>query len=174
MDLKKLFKIQKEFNDTIVFEHNLEKEDLKNKTFLALLSELGELSRQTRCFSYWSDETELNKAKILDEYVDCLHFILTLGLDNGYKKVNINHKEDISVDLSQLFINLYVGINELVICASLDSYEELFQDFIALGKRLGFTKEEIFEGYINKNRENSAAYIMHKKKISNKVKINRS
>ncbi len=45
MEIKKLFQIQKQLNDRIVQEHQLEGEDLFNEKQLAFLVELSELGK---------------------------------------------------------------------------------------------------------------------------------
>jgi dimeric dUTPase (all-alpha-NTP-PPase superfamily) len=154
LNLEKLFDIQRVLNERIVEEHNLDVSQLRNKKFLALLTELGELANETRCFKYWSSKGPSADRVILEEYVDCLHFILTIGLDFDFQGVIPPAEEMDSPDLTQRFINLYLDVNELVICASPDSYQELLKDFFGLGHALGFTKDDIYNGYLAKNRIN--------------------
>lgn len=153
MQLKEMFEIQRELNERILREHDLDPSTLRNKKFLALLTEIGELANETRCFKYWSRKGPSKKEVILEEYVDCLHFILTIGIDNDYQ--DVTPEFDIErIDLSSHFINLYVSVNELIICASKDSYKVLLEDFLSLGYALGFNDEEITRAYMEKNEEN--------------------
>ncbi len=153
MQLKELFEIQRTLNERILKEHGLDSSNLRNKKFLALLTEIGELANETRCFKYWSKKGPSPKEIILEEYVDCLHFILTIGLDFGYTDVEPDSEIERS-DLSSHFINLFLSVNEMVICASRDSYQVLMEDFISLGVALGFTDEEVTRSYLLKNEEN--------------------
>lgn len=153
MQLKDLFEIQRSLNDRILKEHNLDPSTLRKKKFLALLTELGELANETRCFKYWSTKPPSPKEVILEEYVDCLHFILTIGLDKGYTDVKPEALED-NNDLSSQFINLFLAVNELVSFSSENSYQVLIEDFYSLGKALGFTWDEVVEGYLSKNQLN--------------------
>lgn len=157
LQFKELFEIQKKLNDRIVQEHNLDPSTLRSKKFLALLTEMGELANETRCFKYWSKKGPSPKEKILEEYVDCLHFILTIGIDFAYEDLVPECGEECEEDggdLTSLFINLFVTVNELVICASKDSYKVLLDDFMSLGKKIGFTKEDIISAYLAKNEVN--------------------
>lgn len=153
LQLKDLFEIQRSLNDRILKEHNLDPSTLRKKKFLALLTELGELANETRCFKYWSTKPPSPKEVILEEYVDCLHFILTIGLDKGYTDVKPEALED-NNDLSSQFINLFLAVNELVSFSSENSYQVLIEDFYSLGKALGFTWDEVVEGYLSKNQLN--------------------
>src|SRR5690606_21727353 len=95
MNLYKLFKIQAKLDEKIVKEKGLEGQDLLDKKILALQVELGELANCWRGFKYWSNDQEpITKIDIgnsqysivnplLEEYVDCLHFILSIGNDIG-------------------------------------------------------------------------------------------
>ena len=153
MQLTELFEIQRSLNERIIIEHNLDPSTLRKKKFLALLTELGELANETRCFKYWSTKPPSPKEVILEEYVDCLHFILTIGLDKGYTKVKPEAIED-NTDLSSQFINLFLAVNELVSFSSENSYQVLIEDFYSLGKSLGFTWDEVVEAYLAKNQLN--------------------
>lgn len=153
MQLKELFEIQRSLNERIIQEHGLDPSTLRNKKFLALLTELGELANETRCFKYWSTKPPSPKEVILEEYVDCFHFILTIGLDNGYTAVMPEASEDGS-DLTSQFINLFLAVNELVSFSSENSYQILLADFYSLGKSLGFTYNEVVEAYLEKNHIN--------------------
>src|SRR5690625_1744280 len=100
MNLEKLFKIQAELDKRIIEKHGLQNEDLLDKKILALQVELGELAQNWRGFKFWSgrqepvtndlrvaDYKESGEAiletynPLLEEYVDCLHFILSIGLE---------------------------------------------------------------------------------------------
>lgn len=153
MQLKELFEIQRSLNERIIEEHGLDPSTLRNKKFLALLTELGELANETRCFKYWSTKPPSPKEVILEEYVDCLHFILTIGLDNGYTEIDAQASED-ETDLSTQFINLFLAVNELVSFSSENSYTVLLEDFYSLGKTLGFTYEDVVNAYLAKNHIN--------------------
>ena len=58
------------------------------RKMLALLVEIGELANETRCFKYWSNKPASEREVILEEYVDGLHFILSIGIDLGIDKTS--------------------------------------------------------------------------------------
>lgn len=88
MDLLQLFKLQKELDDRIAKEHDLQPKKLLKEKMLALLVEIGELANETRCFKYWSNKPASEREVILEEYVDGLHFILSIGIDLGIDKTS--------------------------------------------------------------------------------------
>lgn len=93
---------------------------------------------------------------LLEEYVDCLHFILSIGLQLGYYPPSLRltfpttggRNNESTVEMFNDCFKLAVFILEY------DYYETLFQYFIYLGYLLGFTWEQIEQAYIEKNAIN--------------------
>lgn len=151
MNLLKLFELQKNLDEHIRENHGLWGQSLLSKKILALQVELAELANETRCFKYWSDKKPSNREVILEEYVDCLHFILTLGLEKNFTNIELDSKEPHQYNIITQLLNLYIDINDFVVCSSKDHYITLFEDFINLGRILGFTAAEIEMAYYKKN-----------------------
>lgn len=150
MNLQKLFELQQALNDRIVAEHNLKGDSLLPKQLLALHVELGELANKTNCFKYWSNKVSSDKSIILEEYVDCLKFILTIGLHKKYNDIEISSTPS-EYNLIDQFLNLYIDVNDLLIASSKDHYITLFEDFLSLGVTLGFSENDIEDSYLIKN-----------------------
>lgn len=153
MNLRKLFDLQKELDIRILSEHNLNDKTIFTQKALALQVEIGELANETRCFKYWSTKGPSEKHIILEEFVDCLHFILSIGLDKNYDDIEIK-SSDYLIDITEQFLALFIDVNDFLICTSKDNYITLFEDFLTLGNTLGFTNEEIMDGYLRKNSIN--------------------
>lgn len=175
MNLQKLFEMQRQLDEHIEKEHPREPgEDRLAKKILALYGELGELLNEWRGFKYWSYDQEprtvlteipsyagipffadaKTRNPLLEEYVDCLHFILSIGLEL-YAEEDI---EMIAADL-QLFrrvniIEQFQGIFYNISRLRSGGYTYLFEHFLGLGKMLGFTWEQIEEAYMKKNAVN--------------------
>ena len=86
MNLQILFSMQRQLDERIETERGLRGERLIERKLLALLVEVGELANETRCFKFWSSKPKAADETILEEYVDGLHFILSLGLDLSFHK----------------------------------------------------------------------------------------
>lgn len=153
MNLKNLFDFQKELDQKIKIQHNLQNSTLLSKKILALQVEIGELANETRCFKFWSTKKSSPSDIVLEEYVDCLHFILSIGLEKKFETDSLELKKT-DCDLTEQFINLYVDINDFIVCSSKDHYITLFEDFLSLGFSLGFTENDIEDGYNKKNSIN--------------------
>lgn len=153
MNLDKLFKLQHNLDERILKEHNLHEESLCSKKILALQVEISELANETRCFKFWSTKKASEKEVILEEYVDCLHFILSIGLEKDFHNIDICIK-NLHCDLCEQFMNFFINITDFIICASKGNYLTLFQNFLSLGLTLGFTEEDIENAYYKKNNVN--------------------
>jgi len=100
------------------------------------------------------------KNPLLEEYVDCLHFILSIGNDIFVEEHEFSdlHCED---SVTECFLEVFESVNELCneinFGNSYDSEEKytfLVEDFIVLGKELGFTWNQIEQAYLDKNKIN--------------------
>jgi len=97
---------------------------------------------------------------LLEEYVDCLHFLLSIGLEiTEPDMLDLNRWHITKADnITEQFLWIMADVTELY--NSLDDgysnleYEFLLLRFIHLGEMLGFTWEEIEGAYLQKNQEN--------------------
>jgi len=153
MNLQRLFQMQNDLDKRIESEHNLSGVPLLRKKILSLQVELGELANETRCFKFWSTKGPSDHDVILEEYVDCLHFILSIGIEKNFEAITLNIK-NITYELSEQFLNLYINISDFIVSSTLDNYLNVFQNFLSLGENLGFSVEDIENAYLHKNNIN--------------------
>ena len=153
MNLQKLFQMQNTLDNRIQAEHQLESVPLFKKKILALQVEVSELANETRCFKFWSTKKSSSNDVILEEYVDCLHFILSLGLEKNFQDITLDIT-NVTCELSDQFLYLYVNIANFIISASINDYLILFNTFLSLGQSLGFTENDIENAYLYKNKIN--------------------
>lgn len=153
MEWDTLFKMQKQLDSYIESNHNLTNRDLFEDKYLALLVELGELANETRCFKFWSNKERSNEDIILEEYVDGIHFILSLGIVKGliyHNKSVMNSTQSETELFNIVFENCVWFKNE----PSQPRYNQLFESYLTLGLKLGFTEQDVFDAYIKKNEVN--------------------
>ncbi|WP_058307147.1 dUTP diphosphatase [Gracilibacillus massiliensis] len=153
MNWQTLFAMQKDLDNYILAQHDLKNENVFDKKVLALLVEVGELANETRCFKYWSLKPASSKAVIAEEYVDGIHFILSLGLElgiNEYSPKTMENKED----LTSLFHLVFQSITELKEEHTVVAYQKVFDTYLTLGQKLGFSSEDIKKAYMDKNKVN--------------------
>jgi len=157
MNLEKLFTMQKGLDSHIEAQHNLQAEDLFDRKVLALFVELGELANETRCFKFWSLKPASAKEVILEEFVDGIHFILSLGIEAGFTEqisISDDEQQHQSESLTEQFLELYRIIEVFRTTRSLQDYQALFQASLHLATLLGFSAVEIEQAYIQKNEVN--------------------
>lgn len=156
IDWQKLFSMQRELDERIIVEHQLTGTYFLER-LLALQVEVGELANETRCFKYWSLKPPAERAVILEEYVDGIHFILSIGLSLGLEtmipnKRFVNKQNETSMVKQFLVVNRC--ISSLIMDNSPNAYEELFSEYLTLGKMLGFHEADIQTAYFEKNKIN--------------------
>src|SRR5699024_591168 len=110
------------------------------------------------------EDIDDDKNPLLEEYVDCLHFILGIGNDLGYSDITeewISEKGDYSEETTtDTFVLLLNHAADVYACKEAYRqymYETLFLAFIALGldkRHLGLTRQEIEDAYYQKNKVN--------------------
>ena len=169
MNLNCLFKHQKSLDDRIVKEKQLEGQDLFKKKIVALICELYEMTNEGRWFKFWSDnqtpnvnvwKTEMKHGKpqpviknmLLEEYVDVIHFTLSIANDLDY--TNHEYIKTQPHDLNDLVIGITNAITVLSASPNHDLMQSIFNNIITLGYQLGFTEKEVIAAYHNKNKVN--------------------
>jgi len=102
--LKDLYELQDELDKYILEQKNLnlKPKELLTDTLLALSVEVSELANTTRCFKHWSNKGPDSKERIIDEYVDVLHFFLSIGNQLGFSAKEI---EDAYFKKRQINVN---------------------------------------------------------------------
>lgn len=153
MDLSSLYSLQRQLDERIEGQHGLQEEDLFDKKILALLVEIGELANETRCFKFWSVKPPSPREKVLEEYVDGLHFILSLGLECDFLYSEIP-PQLATLPLVEQFLVVFRAADEFRKTKSRQSYNRLFTEYLLLGGQLGFSMEEIEQAYKQKNQVN--------------------
>ncbi|MBA2878020.1 dimeric dUTPase (all-alpha-NTP-PPase superfamily) [Anoxybacillus kamchatkensis] len=172
MNLVKLFELQRQLDAHIEKEHpRQEGEDRLAKKILALQVELGELCNCWRGFKFWSNNQKPHTKALrnpammpedqewynplLEEYVDCLHFLLSIGLESEIGTFTGDELMPIKMGTIEIqFITLFkVTVTFL---EDINYYPDMWELFLGLGEMLGFTWEQIEEAYMQKNAENHA------------------
>ncbi|WP_301110195.1 dUTP diphosphatase [Sporosarcina sp.] len=155
MKLDKLFEMQRAL-DTYI-QKNHQPAETFNERGLALAVELAELANETRCFKFWSTKGPSANDVILEEYVDSIHFLLSLGIEKGFDSLeewpaNAVDEQDLTKLFLQTGRSIYTFLDDL----SFENYQAIWVMYGLLAKQLGFTEEQIIQAYIDKNEENYA------------------
>lgn len=153
MNLQKLFTMQSALDQYIQSNRQVT-EDVFIKKGLALVVELAELANETRCFKFWSEKGPSERSIILEEYVDSIHFILSLGIEKGFQDLEKWPRNSIDGNLTELFI----GTNESILTFLTEPtnvhYEKVWIMYGEIAEKLGFSSEDVLRAYIAKNETN--------------------
>ena len=150
MHLEELFKMQEEL-DSFIQSNNGLNEDLFEKKGLALIVELAELANETRAFKFWSSKGPSERHVILEEYVDSIHFLLSLGIEKNLNGLEEWPKPLNRDDLTGLFIQTNKSILEFMESPGMPAYQKVWSCYGAIAEVLGFSYEEVLAAYIAKN-----------------------
>jgi dimeric dUTPase (all-alpha-NTP-PPase superfamily) len=156
MDLAPIFEKQRELDKRIIRDKGLEDQDLFNNTHLALLVEIGELANETRCFKHWSNKGPSENDVISEEFVDGVHFFISLAINIGIKPENFVVTCDYTEEtLTESFLELYTMVANVGTLDIEDELHSAFSLFIGIAEKfLGFTWEEVVKAYERKNAIN--------------------
>ena len=152
-DLQKMYQKQYELDLEIANNHHITYEETKDKRLLALLVELGEFANATRTFKFWSFKASESKERVLDEFADGLHFLLSLGLAYNFKldtvEVESNEK-----DLTAAILKAYDDINDFYLERTFTMYAKMFVGYLKILAMLGYTWQDAYDAYFLKLEEN--------------------
>lgn len=179
--LERLYEMQKALDARIIKEKGLEGQDLLPNTVLALQVEIAELANEWRGFKHWSNDRVPRTSKIhqdrdayletnplLEEYVDCLHFFLSIARQLNLPSDDLYVWDDVAegdtaILFSELLHNVGMIHANLMVerpIKDIRSFRrEYFRSalfiFYSLGEhRLGLTFEQMCEAYVAKNKTN--------------------
>lgn len=168
MNLQILFQAQGELDLHILDKHpELKGQDNLSWKVLSFQVELGECANEWRGFKKWSSDQNPRTHKIikvgendtcetnplLEEYVDCLHFLLSIGLEIECTNIEViaEVQEENIIDA---FLSVFEHCIMMDIMPNKQLYANLFGHFVSLGIMLGFTWEQIEAAYFEKNKVN--------------------
>lgn len=153
--LEELLEMQNALDENIMKERELTKYPESNMK-VALLVELGELLNEFPTkFKHWKASAVDNREKGLVEMVDVLHFTLSLYNHGTYVLLEKAYNKNIYEEFKILNIDdLFVYLNLINDCLAADETADLLITVFALSNHLGFTWDEIYQAYKDKNEIN--------------------
>lgn len=158
--VKKMLEAQKELQEMIPQVRERNKIDIK-MSFLAELIECNEESKTSH--KTWKKK-EYDRAKHLEEYVDCFFFYFEL-LNKEKNFVVTSRLEEVFKDFDSLVFNKYTVVPSIILYLHEDDLMGLFMCLCALGDCYGFTNDEVEEMFYKKLEKN-------KKRIGKEWNIN--
>ena len=106
-----------------------------------------------RCFKFWSLKKDYDKQVLGDEFVDCLHFILSISLHFNLDQTEYEIK-DVVYDDNELTLKVLYLISLAGKIESKDDCKKFIIQLFELAFTFGFTAQDIIDFYIKKNQVN--------------------
>jgi dimeric dUTPase (all-alpha-NTP-PPase superfamily) len=155
--------------DTVIIENYkkrvdwLEAPELYQKLSVALCVELAEFMNEMRVFKFWSLKTvPQDKDKAKEEFIDCLHFMLSLTNMVGMKVDDIPFGIGFSKQLNpSKLMQQYMSCIHCAVTIhfepSMDAMRDLWVEFLTLCEHSGLfeSHDDIYNCYMVKNRINA-------------------
>ncbi|NHI48009.1 dUTPase [Clostridium botulinum] len=161
MQLKEMFDMQKQL-DTRIEENHDKKLTFVDKIVAAIV-ELGEAANEIRWFKKWSNKGPSSKEVILEELIDGVHFILSIGNSIESNLIYLHDytaKMELS-DFSEDFVRIIDGLVSVKVSYQnkhknlLDYlYVDLMENYLGFICKLGFDMQDIEMMYYKKNKIN--------------------
>lgn len=142
--------------------------DITKKKLMAFWVELGEYANEERSFKYWSQKPSSSLDRQLDEFIDGLHFLLSLGNDFNYdfnlfnfslpKAQNILDQYFVTFDYFHQLIKIIDNCGDSKLLWQ--TYDNLCNAYCGLGYLANYSTEAILSAYdkkhlINFQRQNN-------------------
>jgi dimeric dUTPase (all-alpha-NTP-PPase superfamily) len=150
------FEMQRELDARILKKFNIDPTDMTTDYFTKLITalqvEVNECCNSWRGFKFWSQNTT-SKHDVLEEYVDGLHFVLSIGNLLG-KENSVDPSFPSGPDVGPP-LQMFALVNKFVnMMHEDDYYAYLLMSFLDLGYSLGFTWPTITDAYRAKYKIN--------------------
>lgn len=151
---QEIFSLQKALDIKILENKKLIESAVINQKFLALLVELGEFSNELRCFKYWSNNNNYKSRSLaLEEYIDCLHFLVSIALSFNIDIEKFQFKLQPETDLNLLLLATHDAVITFWKKTTSD-FTVILNNFLTIGTVIGFSFTEVYETYLYKNSIN--------------------
>lgn len=155
--IKEMLQMQTKLDEAIMKEYGLDEID-EEKLNMAILDEVGELTHELKANWCWWKKTQpqVDGEKVLGELVDIWHFVLSWQNNFNNSEEGLLTDDEImeKVDDNRWSIEEY-GKGIVIKLADL-SYSPLWkvEPLIAITEYLGFTVEQVYSAYCDKNKIN--------------------
>lgn len=155
--IKEMLQMQKKLDEAIMEEYGLTEIDEENLR-MAILDEVGELTHELKGDWCWWKKTQapVDMGKVLGELVDIWHFVLSYQNHFNFgeeARLSYLNEEELSNGMLKRLrtkkSNLSKVLTRLVIFES-----SIIPVLIAITEYLGFTIEQVYDAYCDKNKIN--------------------
>lgn len=154
MNLKIIFDMQKKLDKTILETHHLTINDTRQKRIVAFLVELGEFANEHASFKYWKKHKDINRDAMIEEFVDGLHFVVSICLDAGLTGDHQFKPKIVSDDATEQLMASFCQASCLQGTPDKAKSKGLLETYLGNAVILEISESEIIDYYIAKNKIN--------------------
>ncbi|WHQ36801.1 dUTP diphosphatase [Spiroplasma sp. SV19] len=154
-----LLENQKKLDHHILTKFNLNDEQTLDKRILAFLVELAEFINEQRDFKYWSVKPASKQDILLEEYIDGIHFLISIGssLQVDFNKYHYQNKYvGKSFSLTKLYLDCFAVCTKLIKKQTAKIYFQVLNQYLIIAEELKFTETDLITAYNKKNKINFA------------------
>lgn len=124
------------------------------KKIFAFRVELGELANEVGFFKYWKQSHIMDRREVMEEWADCLHFLLSIGLSLGFDSYVTSATSSVKpIEHMETASYLFYTMMTQPLETSTD-YATAVSLLITIGHSLGFDDTQLTEAYNRKNEKN--------------------
>lgn len=155
INLFNLYELQKKLDNYINKKHKVTYKKTFASRILGFIVEIGEFANETRCFKFWSLNQKILKQRILEEYIDGLTFLISIGIPLKFdKKIFFQIKKPKEIDLVNKILNIYCEAVKLINDYNFCRYKKILESYLEITYFLDFSLDEIIDAFLNKNKIN--------------------
>ncbi|WP_339023067.1 dUTP diphosphatase [Spiroplasma endosymbiont of Crioceris asparagi] len=127
---------------------------LYNQKAIALIVEFFEFLNETKFFKYWSSKKNVvDHAKIVEEFVDVIHFAFSIGNNLKYDFAKHNFISKTST-LEEATLKFVESFTNLIKENTTKNFSSMFNRLFNIAELLKISETEIMEVYLKKNKIN--------------------
>lgn len=190
MNISKLILLQKDLDADINKKHPIKKDENRTSDKVtALIVELAEFANEGRWFKFWSNNQQPRTYKeeidikndrfrsynpLLEEYVDALHFFVSIAIDKGWEsELHVTEEFLLNLEETGFKVGLTQAFNVMIYSllktqfgtghtydkmhylSDASDFNLAWHMFLGIGLvGFGFTDEEVEAAYMSKNKIN--------------------
>lgn len=156
-NLKWLQQKQLELDKYILKKNNLTTQQTYEKRKIAFIVELCEFINEQRGFKYWSKKPASSINILLEEYIDGIHFLISIAntLNFDFKDFNYKKLENFkNLSISDLFLMVLDQFNSFCKNNTIDNFVEAFNLYLMIFEKLDCSEQFLIDIYSRKNEIN--------------------
>ena len=153
--IKEMLKRQKDLDESIMSAYGLKKIG-DDKLAFAILDEVGELTHELKGNWCWWKKTQppVDMGKVLGELVDIWHFVLSYQNNINLGEMSLYEFEKEKSEVNGILLPMRAESLPYVLVYIATCGHHMLETLIAVTEYLGFTIEQVYEAYGDKNKIN--------------------